>query len=108
MCSTAPRLTSRALFKVISVKPATAAGGYGRIATAAGRYGRLGGYGRAAGGYGVRTFTQGKLLRREEKEGSHPTPEFDVDGRGESKLYSFEDVRSSLPSPRGIASSTDS
>lgn len=92
MNSITPRLmrSSRVIHQVLAAKPA--AGGYGRIATAAGGYGRLGGYGKATGGYGARAFTQGKQLKREEKEGNHPTPEFDVEGRGESKLYSFEDV----------------
>ena len=80
-----PRLVSRALRRVIAAKPTSTP----RLTIAAGGYGRLNGYGHAAGGYGIRAFTQATQLS---KEAQHPSPEFDPRSSGESKLYSFEDV----------------
>ena len=80
-----PRLASRVLHRAIAAKPTSPA----HLTIAAGGYGRLGGYGRAAGGYGIRAFTQATQLR---KEVQHPSPEFNPQSSGESKLYSFEDV----------------
>ena len=89
MNPTTTRLASRALRRCIAAEPVSLTS---RIVTAAGGYGRLGGYSltvRTAGGYGVRAFAQAAQLR---KDAQHPSPEFNPQSSGESKLYSFEDA----------------
>lgn len=104
MNPTTTRLASSALRRIIAFKPVSSTS---RIVTAAGGYGRLDGYGltvQTAGGYGARTFAQATQLR---KDAQHPSPEFNPQSSGESKLYSFEDVCVSLflahsPPPQSI------